>query len=64
MLEVDGDEGQRRRDRNASFLKLLALPGLRGGVVDFKHAQVGMRVAVGEGVEAGAEDDVLGRSGG
>ncbi len=40
-------------------MKLLELPGLRGGVVDFKHAQVGMRVAVGEGIESGAQDCVL-----
>ena len=38
----------------------LALPGLGGGVVDLEDAQVRVGVAVGEGVEAGAEQDVLG----
>ena len=36
-----------------------ALPLLRGGKVDFEDAQVGKRIAIGEGVEAGAENYVL-----
>src|ERR1039458_7996363 len=28
-------------------------------MIDFEDAQAGMRIAVGEGVESGAEDDVL-----
>jgi hypothetical protein len=41
-------------------LEEFALPLLGGGVVDLEDAEAGVGVAVGEGVEACAEEDVLG----
>jgi len=40
-------------------MELVALPGLGGGMVDFEDSHAGMGVAVGEGIESGAEDNVL-----
>jgi hypothetical protein len=39
-----------------------ALPGLGGGVVYLVDVQVWVGIAVGEGVQAGSEEDVLGYS--
>src|SRR5580704_11589459 len=58
-LEVDGHEGQSRRDRNARSLQLFALPSLRRRMVDLKHPQPGMRVAISNRVETRAKLDVL-----
>lgn len=40
------------------------LPGLGGGVIDFKDAEDGRAIAEGEGIEAGAEQDILRRAAG
>ena len=60
-LEVDRHEPQPRRDAEAELDQALALPGLRTGLVDLEDPQAGgeLRPALGEGVQAGAEDDVL-----
>ena len=60
-LEVDRHEPQERRDAEAELDEALALPGLRAGLIDLEHQQAGgeLRPALGEGVEARAEDDVL-----
>src|SRR5580693_1395723 len=58
-LEVNGHEGQSRRNRNARRLQLLALPGLRRGMIHFKHPQPGMRIAISKRVESRAENHVL-----
>ncbi len=44
-----------------SSIEALALPGLRTGLVDLEHEQAGgdLRSALGEGVQARSEDDVL-----
>ena len=60
-LEVDRYQPQPVRDAVAELDQPLALPGLGTGLVDLEHPQAGgdLRPALGEGVEAGAEDDVL-----
>lgn len=59
-FEIDGGEGERRRDRDCSFGEALAFPGLRGGMIDFENVQaMGAGAAVGVGVEASAENDEL-----
>src|ERR1700678_2686873 len=59
MFEVDGDECQRRRNRNLRRVQLLPLPGLRGGVVDLEYSQARIRITVGEGIESCTEDNIL-----
>ena len=46
------------------LMEEVPLPLLGGGVVDLEDSQVSVRVAIGEGVEAGSEEDVLGGAGG
>ena len=60
-LEIDRHEPQPVRDAEAELDQALPLPGLRTGLVDLEHPQAGgdLRPALGEGVQAGAEDDVL-----
>ena len=60
-LEVDRHEPQKRRDAEAELDQALALPRLRTGLVDLEHAQARGELgpALGEGVQARAEDDVL-----
>ena len=60
-LEVDRHEPQPLRDAEAELDQALSLPGLRTRLVDLEHPQAGgdLRPALGEGVEAGSEDDVL-----
>ncbi len=60
-LEVDGHEPQPLRDAVAELDQTLALPGLRPRPIDLEYAQPrgDLRPALREGVEAGAEDDVL-----
>ena len=60
-LEVDRHEPQPLRDAEAELDQALPLPGLRTGLIDLEHPQAGgdLRPALGEGVQAGAEDDVL-----
>ena len=62
VLEVDSDVPHGGRDADAGLAQPVALPGARRRVVDLPHREVRPRVAVGEGVEAGAEDDVLPRA--
>ena len=61
-LKVDWHEGQGGGDGDGVLGEEVALPLLGGGVVDLEDAEVGVGVAVGEGVEAGSEEDVLGDS--
>ncbi len=46
-------------NRDVFGVKALALPFLRGRVIDLEDAEVRERIAIREGVEAGAEDDEL-----
>src|SRR2546422_2601515 len=61
-LEVDRHEPQPLRDAEAELDQALPLPGLRTRLVDLEDPQAGgdLRPALGERVQAGAEDDVLG----
>ena len=59
VLEVDTDVPDRVRHRDARLGQPRPLPRAGGGVVDLPHAQVGVGVAVGEGVEARAQHDRL-----
>jgi len=59
LFKVDRDEVCGGRDCDGSGGEADVLPGLRGGVIDLEDADVGERVAVGEGVETSAEDEVL-----
>ena len=56
-----GNEPQPLRDAEAELDQTLSLPGLRAGLVDLEHEQAGgdLRPALGEGVQARSEDDVL-----
>ena len=58
-FEVHRREHDRRRQRDVRLPQPLALPDLRGGIVHLEHAQRRVRVAIGERVQAGAEDDIL-----
>jgi len=59
VLEVNRDEDEIAWDRDAAGLEEFAFPLLCRGVVDLKDAKVRVRVAVGEGVEACTEENVL-----
>ena len=59
MLEVERYEGKIFRNFNSRFTQDVALPGLRGGEVYLEDLQIGEWIAIGKGVEARAEDDVL-----
>jgi len=59
FLEVDRDKVRGGGGRDGGGGEKLFLPGLGGGVIDFEDAEGGVGVAAGEGVEAGAEDQVL-----
>ncbi len=59
-FEVDGGEGERRRNRDPCGGEALAFPGLRGGMIDFENVDAsGVRAAVRVSVEASAENDEL-----
>ena len=59
-FEVDGGEGEPGRKLDCGFEEALALPGLRGRMVDFENVQArGAGAAIGVGVEASAENDEL-----
>ena len=62
MFEVDWHIGEVCQRREATSFEQRTLPLLCGRVVDFEDAKVRVRVAVGEGVEACTEEDVLGDS--
>ena len=59
VLEVEGDKGEVGGDGNGGLIEHEALPLLGGGEIDLKNSERGERVAVSEGVEACAEDDIL-----
>jgi hypothetical protein len=58
-LEVDGHIGEIGRVRKVAGKEEFAFPLLRGWVIDLKDVERWVGVAVGEGVEAGAKQDVL-----
>jgi hypothetical protein len=58
-FEVDRDIGEICRRGKAAGFEELALPLLRGGMIDLEDVKVRVRVAVSEGVEAGAEKNIL-----
>ena len=60
VLEVEGDKSEVGRDGDFSLVEHETLPLLRGGEIDLENVEGGEWVAVGEGVEACAEEDVLG----
>jgi hypothetical protein len=61
-LEIHRHQAQPLRDAEAEVDQALALPGLGTGLVDLEYLQPGgdLRPALGEGVQAGSEDRVLG----
>jgi len=61
MLEVYGGVGEARGSRDPAGLEEFALPFLRGGMVDLEDVETRVGVAVGEGVQAGSEQDIDGR---
>ena len=58
-LEIDGREGKRRGYCDISLFQTLALPALRGRIIDFEYADILIGIAQREGIEAGAEHDDL-----
>ena len=60
LLKVDGDVGKVGGDGDVVLLEQGAFGVLGGGEVEFVDVKLGVGVTVGEGVEAGAEQDVLG----
>ena len=61
-LEVDRGVGEVCGSGEVGAEQEFALPLLGGGVVDLEDAEGGVGIAVGEGIQAGAEQDVLGDS--
>src|SRR5467141_368444 len=61
-LEVDRNEPQPLRDAETELDQALSFPSLRTRPVDLEYPQArgDLRPALGERVQAGAEDDVLG----
>ena len=59
MLKIDRNVSNDVWDGDAGSAEQIELPRLRGGMVHLEDAQVGEGVAVGEGVQASAEQDVL-----
>lgn len=58
-FEVNRDVGEVRGSWQIGSGEQVTLPLLRSGVIDLEDAEVGVRVAMGEGVESGTEKDVL-----
>src|ERR1700722_1738786 len=60
-LEVDRHQSQPRGDTEALLDETSALPRLGAGLVDLEHPEVGgdLGLALGEGIQTGAQDDVL-----
>ena len=65
-LEVDRHQAQPVGDAEAELDEAATLPRLGAGLVDLEDPEAGAELgpALGESVEAGAEDDVLGDAGG
>ena len=60
VLEVDGREGQRRRNGDCGIGQTFAFPGLRGGMIDFENTEaIAERAAIGVSVEASSQYDEL-----
>jgi hypothetical protein len=59
MFEVDRDIGDVCWNGKAAGFEELALPLLRGGVVDLEDAKIGIGAAVSEGIEACTEKNIL-----
>jgi hypothetical protein len=59
VLEVEGDKGEVGRDGDGGLIEHEALPLLSRWEVDLEDMERGEWVAVGKGVEASAEDDIL-----
>ena len=59
MFEVQRDKGEVGGDGDGGLVEHEALPLLRGRKVYLEDVERGKRVAVGEGVEARAEDNIL-----
>src|SRR5580704_5470353 len=64
MLEIHGGVGEAGGRGDSAGFEELAFPLLGGGVIDLEDAEARVRVAVGEGVEPGSEEDILGDSAG
>ena len=60
MFEVYGDKCEVAWDRNSAGLEKFAFPALRRRVVDLKHTDAWMRIAIGKGIETRSEENVLG----
>jgi len=60
VFEVERDKGEVGGDGDGGLIEHEALPLLGRGEIDLEDVERGERVAVGEGVESCAEDDVLG----
>lgn len=60
LLKVDGDVGKVRGDGDVVLLEQGAFGVLGSREVEFEDVKLGVGVAVSEGVESGAEQDVLG----
>ena len=60
-LEVHRNEPQQFRDTETELDQALSFPGLRARPVDLEYPKAGgdLRLALGERVQTGAEDDVL-----
>jgi hypothetical protein len=59
VFEVKWYKGERLRDRDGGLSEHCALTLLRGGEVDLKDAEMWKGIAVAEGVETRAEDNIL-----
>ena len=53
-LEIDRHKDRLRRDLDSSRLQEFAFPLLGGRMIDLKHTQSRMRIAVSKGVESRA----------
>ena len=59
IFKVKWNKGEIGGSVDSGFGEFFALPLLRGGKVNFKDAERRVRIAIGEGVEPGTENDVL-----
>jgi hypothetical protein len=59
VFEIDRHIGEAARNGNSVAIEQFALPLLRGGVIDLEDVQAGIEVAVGKGVKARAQQNIL-----
>ena len=64
VFKVEGHKGEVGGQGDGGGVKHFALALLGGGKIDLEDMEGGKGVAIGEGVESGAEDDVLRDAGG